>query len=114
MHNNPVIVDIVRSPMGRGKAGGALSEVHPVELLSQTIKRLLERNPALNPGVVDDIIVGCVSQAGEQGFPPGRSAWLAAGFPRHVPSTTVDRRCESSQQALHFAAQGIASGDSQI
>lgn len=75
---------------------------------------MLERNPALDPGQVDDVIVGCASQAGEQGFPPGRSAWLAAGFPEHVPSTTVDRRCGSSQQALHFAGQAIASGDYQI
>jgi acetyl-CoA acetyltransferase family protein len=114
MQNNPVIVDIVRSPMGRGKAGGSLSEVHPVDLLSQTITGLLARNAALDPGLVDDVIVGCVSQAGEQGFPPGRSAWLGAGLPTHVPSTTVDRRCGSSQQALHFAAQVIASGDHEI
>jgi acetyl-CoA acetyltransferase family protein len=114
MQNNPVIVDIVRSPMGRGKAGGALSEVHPVDLLSQTIVGLLTRNPALDPGLVDDVIVGCVSQAGEQGFPPGRSAWLGAGLPTHVPSTTVDRRCGSSQQALNFAAQVIASGDQEV
>lgn len=114
MHNNPVIVDIVRSPMGRGKAGGSLCQVHPVDLLSQTIQRLLARNPALDPGRVEDVIVGCVSQAGEQGFPPGRSAWLAAGLPQHVPSTTVDRRCGSSQQALHFAAQAISSGQCQI
>ncbi|GGZ17263.1 thiolase family protein [Novosphingobium colocasiae] len=114
MQNNPVIVDIVRSPMGRGKAGGLLSEVHPVDLLSQTLVGLLKRNPALDPGLVGDVIVGCVSQAGEQGFPPGRSAWLGAGLPIHVPSTTVDRRCGSSQQALHFAAQVIASGDHEI
>lgn len=114
MQNNPVIVDVVRSPMGRGKAGGSLSQVHPVDLLAQTIAGLLARHPSLDPGLVDDVIVGCVSQAGEQGFPPGRSAWLAAGLPAHVPSTTVDRRCGSSQQALHFAVQAIASGDYQI
>ncbi|WP_157219381.1 thiolase family protein [Flavisphingomonas formosensis] len=110
MQNNPVIVDIVRSPMGRGKAGGALSEMHPADLLSQTIVGLMERNPSLDPGMVDDLIMGCVSQAGEQAVPTGRTAWLAAGYPLHVPCTMVERRCGSSQQAVHFAAQGIAAG----
>jgi acetyl-CoA acetyltransferase family protein len=109
MQNNPVIVDIVRSPMGRGKAGGALSEVHPADLLSQTRVALVERN-GLDPGLVDDLIMGCVSQAGEQAVPTGRIAWLAAGYPQHVPCTMVERRCGSSQQAVHFAAQGIAAG----
>jgi acetyl-CoA acetyltransferase family protein len=109
MQNNPVIVDIVRSPMARGKAGGALSELHPADLLSQTIVGLVERN-GFDPGSVDDVIIGCVSQAGEQAVPTGRTAWLAAGYPQHVPSTTVERRCGSSQQAIHFAAQGIAAG----
>jgi acetyl-CoA acetyltransferase family protein len=109
MQNNPVIVDIVRSPLGRGKAGGALCELHPVDLLSQTIAALIERNK-FDAGAVDDVIIGCVSQVGEQAVPPGRTAWLAAGLPQHVPSTTVERRCGSSQQAIHFAAQGIAAG----
>jgi acetyl-CoA acetyltransferase family protein len=109
MQSVPVIVDIVRSPMGRGKAGGSLSELHPVDLLSQTISALVERNK-FDPGLVDDVIIGCVSQVGEQAVPPGRTAWLAAGFPQHVPSTTVERRCGSSQQSIHFAAQGIAAG----
>ena len=109
MSNTPVIVDIVRSPMGRGKPGGALADLHPADLLSQTLVALVERS-ALDPGMVDDVIIGCVSQAGEQAVTPGRTAWLAAGYPAHVPSTTVDRRCGSSQQALHFAAQGIAAG----
>jgi acetyl-CoA acyltransferase len=109
MQNNPVIVDIVRSPMGRGKAGGALSEMHPVDLLSQTLLALLARN-RFDPALVDDVIIGCVTQAGEQAVPPGRSAWLAGNLPQHVPSTTVERRCGSSQQAIHFAAQGIAAG----
>ena len=109
MHRNPVIVDIVRSPMGRGKVGGCLSAVHPVDLLSQTIAALVDRN-TLDPGSVDDVIIGCVSQAGEQAVPVGRTAWLAAGYPVHVPSTTVERRCGSSQQAIHFGAQGIAAG----
>jgi acetyl-CoA acyltransferase len=104
-----VVVDVVRSPMGRGKPGGALSGVHAVELLAQVLAGLVRRSD-LDPGSVDDVIVGCVSQAGEQAATPGRMAWLAAGFPEHVPSTTVDRRCGSSQQALHFAAQGIMAG----
>ena len=110
MQNNPVIVDIDRSPMGRGKVGGALSEVHPADLLLQTIVGLMQRNPSLDPGMVDDLIMGCVSQAGEQAVPTGRTAWLAAGYPLHVPCTMVERRCGSSQQAVHFAAQGIAAG----
>jgi acetyl-CoA acetyltransferase family protein len=114
--SDAVIVDVVRSPMARGKApkdgkpGGALSGVHPVELLGQTVKALLDRNPALDPGDVEDFIVGCVSQVSEQAGCPGRWAWLAAGLPEHVPSTTVDRRCGSSQQAADFAAQGVIAG----
>lgn len=110
MQNTPVIVDIVRSPIGRGKAGkGALSEIHPVDLLAQVITRLVERN-GLDPAIVDDVIMGCVSQGGEQSVTPARSAWLAAGYPEHVPGTTIDRRCGSAQQSIHFAAQGIAAG----
>lgn len=109
MQNNPVIVDIVRSPMARGKAGGALSEVHPADLLSQLFVGLMNRND-FDPGLVDDLIIGCVSQAGEQAVPTGRTAWLAAGYPQHVPCTMVERRCGSSQQAVHFAAQGITAG----
>lgn len=110
MQNVPVIVDIVRSPVGRGKPGaGALSGTHPVDLLGQVLAQLVERN-GFDPGLVDDLIVGCVSQVAEQAVTPGRTAWLAAGYPAHVPSTVVDRRCGSSQQAVHFAAQGIAAG----
>lgn len=104
-----VIVDAVRSPMGKGKAGGSLSEVHAVDLLAQVLKGLVERN-RIDPGQIDDILCGCVTQAGEHGGTPGRMAALAAGFPEHVPSTTIDRKCGSSQQAIHFAAQGIMSG----
>jgi acetyl-CoA acetyltransferase family protein len=104
-----VIVDGVRSPVGRGKATGALASVHPVELLAQVLKGLVERND-LDPGTVDDVLIGCVSQAGEQATTPGRMAWLAAGFPASVPATTIDRRCGSSQQAVHFAAQGVMAG----
>lgn len=109
-----VIVDAVRTPSGRGKPGGALADVHPVDLLSQTIEALLQRSSALDPGAVDDVIVGCVSQVGEQSATPGRMAWLGAGLPPHVPSTTIDRKCGSSQQAVHFAAQAIASGHADV
>ncbi len=109
MSRQAVIVDAIRTPMGRGKAGGALSEVHPVELLAGLLKEIVGRND-LDPATVDDVIVGCVSQVGEQSATPGRMALLAAGFPTHVPSTTIDRKCGSSQQAIHFAAQGIAAG----
>lgn len=109
MQNVPVIVDIARSPMGRGKMGGALSSVHPADLLMQVLVGLVERNK-LDPGTVDDLIMGCVSQASEQAVPVGRTAWLGAGYPVHVPCTMVERRCGSSQQAVHFAAQGIAAG----
>jgi acetyl-CoA acetyltransferase family protein len=110
-----VIVDAVRSPMTKGRAaregraGGAFSDLHPVELLSQTLAGLLERND-FDPAEVDDVIMGCVSQAGEQAGPVGRWAWLAAGLPDRVPSTTVDRRCGSSQQAADFAAMGVMTG----
>ena len=109
-----VIVDAVRSPVGRGKAGGALADVHPVDLLAQTLQALLARSPQVEPGSVDDVIIGCVSQVGEQSATPGRMAWLAAGFPAHVPAVTIDRKCGSSQQSVHFAAQGILSGESDI
>jgi acetyl-CoA acyltransferase len=104
-----VIVDAVRSPMGRGKPGGALSSLHPVDLLAQVLAALVERN-GIDPGSVDDLLVGCVSQAGEQSATPGRQAWLAAGFPAHVPSATIDRKCGSGQQAIDFAVQGVVAG----
>ncbi|GAA2411272.1 thiolase family protein [Actinomadura vinacea] len=104
-----VIVDAVRSPMGKGKKGGALSGLHAVELLAQTLAGIVDRT-GIDPGAVDDVIIGCVSQGGEQAATPGRQAWLAAGYPEHVPATTIDRRCGSSQQALHFAVQGVMAG----
>ena len=107
--NHPVIVDAIRSPMARARADGALAQVHPVDLLSQVLAQLVARNK-LDPALVDDVICGCVSQAGEQAGTPGRLAWLAAGLPKHVPSTTIDRKCGSSQQAVHFAAQAIMAG----
>jgi acetyl-CoA acyltransferase len=105
-----VIVDAVRTASGRGRAGGGLADVHPVDLLSQVLQTLLERNAEVDPGAVDDVLIGCVSQVGEQSATPGRMAWLGAGYPAHVPSTTIDRKCGSSQQAVHFAAQGIRAG----
>lgn len=111
--NIPVIVDAIRSPMARAKPDGALAQVHPVDLLSQVLEQLVTRNK-IDPDVVDDVICGCVSQSGEQAGTPGRMAWLAAGLPVHVPSTTIDRKCGSSQQAVHFAAQAIMAGTQDI
>jgi acetyl-CoA acyltransferase len=107
--NSAVIVDVVRTASGKGKLGGALSGVHPASLLAETLRHLVERN-ALDPALVDDVIAGCVSQTGEQALNIARIAALAAGFPETVPGTTVDRQCGSSQQAAHFAAQGIIAG----
>jgi len=107
--SNAVIVDAIRSPMGRGKQGGSLSAVHPVDLLAQLLSAVVERN-GIDPGTVDDVLVGCVGQNGEQSATPGRQAWLAAGFPVHVPSTTIERKCGSGQQAVDFAVQGVLAG----
>ena len=102
-----VIVDAVRTPMGR--RNGKLKDWHPVDLMAQVLSFLAERNN-LNKELIDDVIVGCVTQVGEQSTNIGRNAVLAANFPESVPGTTVDRQCGSSQQALHFAAQGVMSG----
>lgn len=104
-----VIVDVVRTASGRGKPGGRLSGIHPVDLLSRVLRSLVERND-LDPGMVDDVIAGCVSQSGEQTYNIARNAVLGAGFPETVPATTIDRQCGSSQQAAHFAAQGVIAG----
>ncbi|SEM37697.1 thiolase family protein [Nonomuraea pusilla] len=104
-----VIVEAVRTPIGKGKPGGALSGVHPVDLLAHALRALVERS-GVDPLLVDDVIGGCVDQVGEQAMNTTRYAWLAAGFPEEVPAVTVDRQCGSSQQALHFAAQGVMSG----
>ncbi|PYE12432.1 acetyl-CoA acyltransferase [Williamsia limnetica] len=106
---NAVIVDAIRSPSGKGKPGGALSGLHPVNMLQQTLEELLRRND-FDPVLVDDVIAGCVSQTGEQALNIARTAALAAGLPESVPGTTVDRQCGSSQQAAHFAAQGVIAG----
>ncbi|MFB7615424.1 thiolase family protein [Kitasatospora sp. NPDC056181] len=104
-----VIVEAVRTPIGKGKPGGALSGVHPVELLAHTLQALIGRS-GVDPELVDDVIGGCVDQVGEQAMNTTRYAWLAAGLPESVPATTVDRQCGSSQQAVHFAAQGVIAG----
>jgi acetyl-CoA acyltransferase len=115
MSRSAVIVDAVRSPMAKGKPpkdgrhGGALSGVHPVELLAQVLGSLMARND-VDPARVDDVITGCVSQVGEQSGPVGRWAWLAAGLPETVTSVAVHRACGSSQQAADFAAQSVIAG----
>jgi acetyl-CoA acyltransferase len=108
LNRNPVIIDAIRTPMGKGKPGGALSGVHPVDLLAGLLRAIVARN-GLDPARIDDVIIGCVSQVGEQTATP-RMAVLGAGFPEHVPATAIDRKCGSSQQAVHFAAQGVAAG----
>ncbi|MFD8086224.1 thiolase family protein [Kitasatospora sp. NPDC059722] len=104
-----VIVEAVRTPVGKGKPGGSLAGVHPVELLAHTLQALIGRS-GIDPALVDDVIGGCVDQVAEQAMNTTRYAWLAAGFPDSVPATTVDRQCGSSQQAVHFAAQGVIAG----
>ncbi len=102
-----VIVEAVRTPLG--KKGGALSGVHPADLSAHVLRALAERS-GLDPALVDDVIWGCVGQIGEQSFDIGRTAVLSAGWPEHVPAVTIDRQCGSSQQAVHFAAAGVVSG----
>jgi acetyl-CoA acyltransferase len=104
-----VVVEAVRTPLGRGKPGGQLSGLHAVDLLAHVLRATIERT-GVDPLEVDDVITGCVSQVGEQGINIARNGWLAAGFPVETPGTTVDRQCGSSQQAIHFAAQGVQAG----
>ncbi|MEV5177265.1 thiolase family protein, partial [Streptomyces flaveolus] len=108
-----VIVDVLRTPAGKGKPGGALAHVHPVDLLADVLTRLVKRS-GIDPETVDDVIGGCVTKAGEQGVNITRTAVLAAGFPTTVPATTVDRQCGSSQQAVHFAAHAIQAGAADV
>ncbi len=102
-----VIVEAVRTPIG--KRDGSLKGIHPVDLLAEVLKEAVNRS-SVDPGQIEDNITGCVSQVGEQSINVGRNGWLAAGFPETIPSTTVDRQCGSSQQAIHFAAQGVMAG----
>src|SRR6476619_824208 len=102
-----VIVDAVRTPIG--KRNGALAGWHPTDLLALTLNALIDR-AGVDPERVDDVIGGCVTQVGEQGCNVTRNAWVAAGLPQSVSATSVDRQCGSSQQAVHFAAQGVIAG----
>ena len=102
-----VIVGAVRTAIGR--RNGRLKDWHPVDLMAEVLSELIQRT-GVDAGLVEDVIIGCVSQVGEQSLNVGRNAALAAGFPETVPGTTVDRQCGSSQQAIHFAAQGVISG----
>ncbi|RBP17638.1 acetyl-CoA acyltransferase [Roseiarcus fermentans] len=104
-----VIVDVVRSPFGRGRAGGALSSMHPVDLYAGVLQALVERT-GVDPALIEDVITGCVIQVAEQSGNIGRQAALAAGLPESVPAVTLDRKCGSAQQAFDFAAQGVIAG----
>ncbi|HXC51904.1 MAG TPA: thiolase family protein [Candidatus Limnocylindrales bacterium] len=104
-----VIVDAIRTPLGRGKKNGALAGWHAVDLAAEPIRALADRT-GIDPSLIEDVIMGCVGQVGEQGLNIARNAALAAGLPETVCGTTVDRQCGSSQQALHFAAQGVMAG----
>jgi acetyl-CoA acetyltransferase family protein len=106
-----VIVEAVRTPMG--KRNGKLKDFHPVVLGSMVLKELIRR-AGIEPGLVEDVVFGCVMQTGEQSVNIARNAWLTAGFPFETPGTTVDRQCGSSQQAIHFAANLIQSGIADI
>jgi acetyl-CoA acyltransferase len=104
-----VIVGAVRTPIGKGKPSGALYGVHPTDLLAHSLRTLVERT-GVDPGSIDDVIAGAVTQAGDQALNIARNATLGAGFPETVPATTIDRQCGSSQQAISFAAQGVIAG----
>lgn len=109
MIRDAVIVDVVRTPSGRGKPGGVLSDVNPVDLAAGVLRSLLARN-GLESAQIDDVLMGCVSQVADQSMNIARQAVLAAGFDATVPAVTIDRQCGSSQQAAHFAAQGVIAG----
>jgi acetyl-CoA C-acetyltransferase len=105
--NEAYIVDAVRTPVGR--RGGGLAGVHPADLGAHSLAALVERTD-IDPAAVEDVVFGCVDTIGGQAGDIARTCWLAAGLPEHVPGTTVDRQCGSSQQAIHFAAQAVLSG----
>ncbi len=108
---NAWIVEAVRTPVGR--RGGGLSAVHPADLGAHVLTALVDR-AGVDPGAVEDVLFGCVDQIGAQANDIARTAWLAAGLPEHVPGVTIDRQCGSSQQAVHFAAQAVLSGTSDL
>src|SRR5947199_1409101 len=105
------IVDAVRTPVG--KKNGGLSTAHPADLGAHVLKEIVERT-GIDPSAVEDVVFGCLDTLGPQAGDIARTAWLAAGYPEEVPGTTVDRQCGSSQQALHFAAQGVMSGTQDV
>src|SRR5438874_5550250 len=105
------IVDAVRTPVG--KRGGGLSQVHPADLGAVVLRALIGRT-GVDPAAVEDVVFGCVDAIGPQAGDIARTCWLAAGYPEEVPGTTIDRQCGSSQQALHFAAQAVMSGTSDV
>jgi acetyl-CoA C-acetyltransferase len=105
------IVDAVRTPVGKKK--GSLAGIHPADLGAHTLRALMERT-GIDPGAVDDVIYGCVDTVGPLAGDIARTAWVVAGLPEHVPGTTVDRQCGSSQQAVHFAAQAVMSGTQDV
>ena len=107
MAREAVIVDCARSAFGKRK--GALAGWHPTDLLGLVLRELIDRND-IDPGRIDDVVGGCITQSGEQGCNVTRNAWVAGGLPWHVPATSVDRQCGSSQQAAHFVAQGVLAG----
>src|SRR6185436_14017578 len=107
MTREAVIIDCARTAFGKRK--GALAGWHPTDLLGLVLRTMIERND-FDPAIVDDVVGGCVTQAGEQGVNVTRNAWIAGGLPPHVPATSVDRQCGSSQQAMHFVAQGVMAG----
>lgn len=109
--DNVVIVDAIRTPVG--KLSGALSDIRAEDLAAAPLRELIKRTQ-IDPSEIDDVIYGCVTQAGEQGGVIARQAALIAGYPVEVPGTTIDRQCGSSQQAVHFAAQAILSGDMDV
>src|SRR5215471_17062699 len=107
MTREAVIVDCARTAFGKRK--GALADWHPTDLLGLCLRTIVDRND-IDPARIDDVVGGCVTQSGEQGCNVTRNAWVAAGLPWHVPATSVDRQCGSSQQAVHFVAQGVIAG----
>ena len=105
------IVDAVRTPVGR--RNGGLSKVHPADLGAHSLNALMQRT-GIDPAAVEEVVFGCVDALGPQAGDIARTCWLAAGLPEEVPGTTIDRQCGSSQQAVHFAAQAVMSGTSDV
>src|SRR3982751_4124333 len=105
------IVDAVRTPVGKKKGG--LADAHPADLGAHVLNEIVDRT-GIAPAAVEDVVFGCLDQIGPQAGDIARTAWLAAGLPEHVPGTTIDRQCGSSQQAIHFAAQAVLSGTSDV